>query len=59
MVGILPVVIVGGLAMNMTERMMGQTQRPRRRANRRRRSPKAYARRSSGMGFGSFSNIGL
>jgi len=59
MVGVLPVIMVSGVAMKMTEGMFNQRgtnrgQRPLRKPRRR-----AFPRRSTGVGFGNFSNIGI
>lgn len=59
MVGVLPVLIVGGMAMTIADRMMPRSNQSRGRPPRRRRPTRAYARRRSGPGFGNFSNIGL
>ena len=58
LVGTLPVILVGGMAMNMTERMMSHTRQSRKRTSvKRRRTTRAYTRRSSSLGFGDFSNL--
>lgn len=57
--GIIPIVIVGGLAMKLTDKMMGN-QKPLYR-NRRQRPSNGMGRnrRRRSVGFGNFSNIGM
>lgn len=62
LVSIIPVIVAGGVAIKMTESMFGQPQRYQKRTTRRhrrlRRPPRRYSR-STGVGFGNFSNVGL
>ena len=57
MTGVLPTVVVAGVAMKMTERLF-DGRRPRRESRPRRRQ-RTRSRVSTGMGFGNFSNLGI
>jgi len=62
--GTLPLIIVGGLAMKMTDSMFDRADRTYERRQARRSSHRplrrpAYRRGSTGVGFGNFSNLGI
>jgi len=58
LVNTIPVILVGGMVMKMTEKIMSQSSQPRERVPRKRKVNRTYTRKSSGMSFGNFSNIG-
>ena len=57
MTGILPVIMVSGVAMKMTERLFPQQQQAQ--PSRRRKATRRRARRAPSSGFGNFSNLGF
>ena len=57
MTGILPTVLVAGVAMKMTERLFPSPNSQPRRASR--RTSRKRSRRTHGTGVGNFSNLGI